>query len=148
MRKRKAVLGASIISAKGEVKMEDVGLVCGHAYSILKVKEVTGMKFVQLRNPWGSFEWKGAWSDHSMLWDTYPKVKEKLKYTKSDDGLFWMSFSDFCRHFGRLDGVCVGCCFLYDHFSASVLVLIGMGAQVLKLPLNWRSIKGDLMLSQ
>jgi len=103
MRKRKAVLGASIISAKGEVKMEDVGLVCGHAYSILKVKEVTGMKFVQLRNPWGSFEWKGAWSDHSMLWDTYPKVKEKLKYTKSDDGLFWMSFSDFCRHFGRLD---------------------------------------------
>lgn len=103
MRKRKAVLGASIISTKGEMRMEDVGLVCGHAYSILKVKDVEGMKFVQMRNPWGSFEWKGAWSDNSMLWETYPKVKSKLKHVASDDGLFWMSWSDFIKYFGRLD---------------------------------------------
>lgn len=103
LRKRKSVLGASIISNKGEVKLDDIGLVCGHAYSILKVKEVEGMKFVQMRNPWGSFEWKGAWSDHSMLWDTYPNVKTKLKQVQADDGLFWMSFPDFCKYFGRLD---------------------------------------------
>ena len=40
---------------------EGGGIVPGHAYAILDVREIRGHKLVQLRNPWGSFEWKGAW---------------------------------------------------------------------------------------
>ncbi len=29
----------------------------GHAYSLISAKEVDQFKLVQLRNPWGSFEW-------------------------------------------------------------------------------------------
>lgn len=46
-----------------------LGIVQGHAYSILDVAEVDGAKLMQLRNPWGdSTEWKGKWSDHSSEW--------------------------------------------------------------------------------
>jgi hypothetical protein len=44
------------------------GLVPGHAYSIIIAKEYNEIKLVNIRNPWGSFEWDGDWSDHSPLW--------------------------------------------------------------------------------
>jgi calpain-15 len=44
------------------------GLVPGHAYSVIEVKEVYGHQLLQLRNPWGSFEWDGDWGDNSDLW--------------------------------------------------------------------------------
>ncbi len=34
-----------------------VGLVPGHAYSIIQVKEVKNFKLLNMRNPWGNFEW-------------------------------------------------------------------------------------------
>ena len=37
--------------------------VSGHAYSLLDLQEVDGVKLVQARNPWGTFEWTGKWSD-------------------------------------------------------------------------------------
>ena len=50
----------------------DLGLVTAHSYSIIECQTVTdGDKNVQLlkiRNPWGSFEWKGDWSDTSDKW--------------------------------------------------------------------------------
>ena len=36
---------------------EEDGLVPGHAYSILKVKEYKNLKLLNIRNPWGYFEW-------------------------------------------------------------------------------------------
>lgn len=33
------------------------GLVSGHAYSVIQVKEYKGIKLLNLRNPWGNFEW-------------------------------------------------------------------------------------------
>lgn len=44
------------------------GLVLGHAYSILDVRQYKGQKLIQLRNPWGETEWKGDWSDQSKKW--------------------------------------------------------------------------------
>eukprot|EP00955_Chlamydomonas_euryale_P110124 365981-Chlamydomonas_euryale.AAC.19 len=46
----------------------------GHAYSVINAREVQGFKLVQLRNPWGTFEWQGDWSSRSQLWSKYPKV--------------------------------------------------------------------------
>jgi Calpain family cysteine protease len=41
------------------------GLVPGHAYSVIQVKEAMGNRLVNIRNPWGAFEWDGAWGDKS-----------------------------------------------------------------------------------
>lgn len=48
---------------------------------------------VQLRNPWGNFEWKGRWSDKSDCWNK--KLKKELNFEAKDDGIFWMDFDDF-----------------------------------------------------
>ncbi len=48
------------------------GVVQGHAYTLLNVDilNVKGkkIKLVQLRNPWGKGEFKGAWSDYDKNW--------------------------------------------------------------------------------
>eukprot|EP00301_Raphidiophrys_heterophryoidea_P002614 c11219_g1_i1.p1 GENE.c11219_g1_i1~~c11219_g1_i1.p1 ORF type:complete len:487 (+),score=121.14 c11219_g1_i1:81-1541(+) len=98
---RDAILSASI-SNDGEHQRPD-GLVAGHAYSLLQVKEAGGFRLIQLRNPWGSFEWKGAWSDGNSLWTTHPNVAKALEYTQGDDGSFWMSYEDFLRTYNTVD---------------------------------------------
>ena len=50
--------------------VSELGIVFGHAYSILDVAEIDGFKLIQLRNPWGSeTEWKGPWGDNSKEWN-------------------------------------------------------------------------------
>jgi hypothetical protein len=64
-----------------------------------------------MRNPWGSFEWKGDWSDESDMWDKHPAIKfemgfhDKKSRERSDanDGEFYMSWDDFLRHFRGVD---------------------------------------------
>ena len=78
------------------------GVVPGHAYSLLKVVEVKSgccgpVKLVQLRNPWGQFEWKGAWSDNSSKWND--RIRKEVGFTNEKDGKFWMEWSDFGRYF-------------------------------------------------
>lgn len=80
------------------------GIVPGHAYSILAVREIRGNKLLQLRNPWGSFEWKGDWSDASDTWKKNPAVKALIRPKDDpDDGIFWMCYADFLKHFDTVD---------------------------------------------
>jgi len=89
------------------------GIVTSHAYSILDARDaVTGAtmgmggtkwRLVRLRNPWGRKEWNGAWSDRSKIWDDFKDLKASLHVDDSDDGIFWMSWSDFCDIFDRID---------------------------------------------
>ena len=51
----------------------------GHAYGLIAAKTVTDksgntVNIVKLRNPWGQFEWKGAWGDDSEDWT--PEIKK------------------------------------------------------------------------
>ena len=79
-------------------------MVAGHAYSILAAKAVEGFRLLKLRNPWGSFEWKGAWSDHSPLWEQYLGVKRQLMPEgPADDGAFWISWEDFSALYNNID---------------------------------------------
>ncbi|EFJ08518.1 hypothetical protein SELMODRAFT_236021 [Selaginella moellendorffii] len=75
------------------------GIVQGHAYSLLQVREVDGHKLVQICNPWANeVEWNGPWSDSSLEWTD--RMKHKLKYSpQAQDGVFWMSWQDFQLHF-------------------------------------------------
>lgn len=96
---RRAVMAASI-SNKGEAKRQD-GLVAGHLYSLLQAKKVGDTAVLQLRNPWGSWEWKGAWSDRSKEYKDNAGLLSGGK--PKDDGSFWMSFKDFATIFDHID---------------------------------------------
>lgn len=75
-------------SVKGEGE-GNLGLVTGHAYSLLEAREVKvdsgeRLKMVRLRNPWGNDkEWEGAWADGSPLWRANPKLAKRLKQVTS-----------------------------------------------------------------
>jgi hypothetical protein len=89
------------------------GLVREHAYSILRIVEVENAKFgiiggtdsttklINLRNPWGVFEWNGDWSDSSDRWT--PELMDFIcPDIKMGDGNFWMSYEDFLDNFDVL----------------------------------------------
>ena len=80
------------------------GIVPGHAYSIISAADHEGHKLLKLRNPWGTFEWTGKWSDGSKEWT--PAVARAFGYTQEDDGTFFMAWDDFCTHFDGID-VCL-----------------------------------------
>ncbi|PKI35353.1 hypothetical protein CRG98_044267 [Punica granatum] len=92
------LLGAGSPSGS-DVHVSSSGIVQGHAYSLLQVREVDGHKLVQIRNPWANeVEWNGPWSDSSPEWTD--RMKHKLKHVpQSKDGIFWMSWQDFQIHF-------------------------------------------------
>uniref|UniRef100_A0A6V3LXC2 Calpain catalytic domain-containing protein n=1 Tax=Lotharella globosa TaxID=91324 RepID=A0A6V3LXC2_9EUKA len=99
--KRQALMSCAV-SNDGEAKRSD-GIVAGHAYSILHAEKVGNYRMLQLRNPWGSFEWKGAWSDGDTKWKQHKDVARKLKYEDRDDGCFWMEFDDWDKIFDSID---------------------------------------------
>jgi len=57
------------------------------------------VRLVKLRNPWGHFEWNGDWSDSSDKWTD--SLRNQLKAVKEDDGVFFMSYDDFYKHFSH-----------------------------------------------
>ena len=56
----------------------DAGVISGHAYSLIQITEFKhqgkDVRLLKLRNPWGSGEWQGDWSDKSPLWT--PALKQ------------------------------------------------------------------------
>ena len=76
------------------------------------MRHIFGHRLICLRNPWGTFEWTGDWSDNSKMWEKHPLIRALLKpetiVSKSDkdDGIFWMSWSDFIKYFSTID-VCI-----------------------------------------
>lgn len=66
------------------------------------MKEAYGNRLVNIRNPWGAFEWDGPWSDTSDLW-TEKMVEAINPVLDSEDGTFWMSFEDFVKYFRSLN---------------------------------------------
>ncbi|CAE8596814.1 unnamed protein product [Polarella glacialis] len=91
------LLGCGSSSGK-DTDVSASGVVQGHAYSILRVEEVDGQRLMQLRNPWGSTEWKGKWSDDDTSSWTQ-RMQVKLGFVKADDGAFWIAFEDFVVHY-------------------------------------------------
>lgn len=80
----------------------DMGIVAGHAYTILDVRDIIDARgaparVIQIRNPWGKFEWNGDFSDSSPLWT--PQQRRDFSIQTSDDGIFWMRLEDFVTYY-------------------------------------------------
>ncbi|XP_034391530.1 calpain-9 [Cyclopterus lumpus] len=106
---RGSMMGCSIditSSAESEAKTS-TGLVKGHAYSITGMEELTvrGQKvqLIRIRNPWGQVEWNGPWSDGSREWNYVDQAEKDRILKKSDDGEFWMEFSDFKKNYDKVE---------------------------------------------
>ncbi|TKR87465.1 hypothetical protein L596_011858 [Steinernema carpocapsae] len=84
-----------------ENEYNQVGLVPQHAYSLLDVRQVRDHRLVRLRNPWGRYVWKGAWSEGWNGWT--PELRKLLMPHGTEAGTFWMPFGDFCRYFDSVD---------------------------------------------
>ena len=86
----------------------DEGVISGHAYSLISIHEFKHkgkeVKLLKLRNPWGTGEWTGDWSDKSNLWT--PEIKKQCGYSDGDDGIFFIELSDYLEHFSWTS-VCV-----------------------------------------
>uniref|UniRef100_A0A3B5KVA5 Si:dkey-19b23.13 n=1 Tax=Xiphophorus couchianus TaxID=32473 RepID=A0A3B5KVA5_9TELE len=111
----KSLITCSIrVGPEGETveSVLDCGLVRGHAYGITAVRKVrlaenpprTGGTFrlfmVRMRNPWGTTDWKGAWSQGSEQWQQLSRAeREKMGIVVRDVGEFWMDLQDFCCYF-------------------------------------------------
>ena len=105
--------------AANEIYMA-VGLQRYHAYSVLDVQSVGEHRLVLLRNPWGQNDrrkWNGDWSSTSHLW-----TDELKKQLESDgSGIFWMSFSDLRKYFGRIDVCKIRENWVQDRFEGKLL---------------------------
>ncbi|XP_031314515.2 calpain-12 [Camelus dromedarius] len=99
---KESLVGATALSDRGEYRTED-GLVKGHAYSVTGTHKVslgfTKVRLLRLRNPWGSVEWTGAWSDSCPRWDALPTEWRDALLVKKEEGEFWMELQDFLQHF-------------------------------------------------
>merc|ERR1711953_487817 len=81
------------------------GVVQGHAYSLISVKmncAGSDIDLLCLRNPWGNKEWTGDWSDKSDLWDENQEVATECGHTDDEDGMFWISWEDFCANYPNI----------------------------------------------
>lgn len=72
---KKYVLSCSahVSKAESERYKKDYGILSGHAYTLIEAIEVvlddgSHEKLLKVRNPWGSYEWTGDWSDDSSKW--------------------------------------------------------------------------------
>ncbi|CAE8601674.1 unnamed protein product, partial [Polarella glacialis] len=80
----------------------DSGLVGGHVYSILKVVEANGEQLVCCRNPWGTGEWTGKWSDRNDYGEWTEEIVAATGYVDYNDGTFYMSIADFVASVGTV----------------------------------------------
>lgn len=55
-----------------------------------------------IRNPWGTGEWTGKFSDDCESWDDHKGLKDKLNYQFKNDGNWWMDFKDWKAHYNKV----------------------------------------------
>ncbi|XP_071101905.1 calpain-9-like [Haliotis cracherodii] len=77
-------------------------LIGSHAYSLTgycKARKFDGqyVPLLRIRDPHGTNEWKGPWSDGSPEWRTV--LDKQRNHKQKDDGEFWICLDDFLQYF-------------------------------------------------
>lgn len=100
---------ALVTIATGHMPDEEadrLGLVPTHAYAVLDLKEVQGLRLLQVKNPWSHKRWKGPFShldaDH---WTSELKAElnfDQFAALKNDDGIFWIDYESVCTTFDTI----------------------------------------------
>ena len=87
-----------VTMATGEMsdsKADRAGLVPTHAYAMLDIREVQGVRLFLLKNPWSHLRWKGNYSEmDTRHWTS--EMQTALNYDPKnaknfDNGVFWVS---------------------------------------------------------
>ena len=115
-------------STKSDPNIERVGLVDGHAYTLISFNRIQtsqgkNVYLFRIRNPWSQGEWTGDWSDKSKLWDS--KAKSQVEFDNKDEGIFFMNDTDFFKYFTHVE-IC------YTFFDSEVVTYIIDEADKLK----------------
>ena len=104
---KKYVITAGTIDEIEDEEEEEIGLVSGHAYTLIKkylVETDDGEeRLVKLKNPYGDLVFSGDWNYDCYKWTD--KIKKDCKYDKNEEkyGIFYMSFDDFCKYFDLIN---------------------------------------------
>ncbi|KAJ1522774.1 hypothetical protein ONE63_001930 [Megalurothrips usitatus] len=92
--------------ATGELsdhEAERAGLVPTHAYAVLDVRKVNGVKLMKLKNPWSHLRWRGNYSElDTRHWTK--EMKEALDFNPDsaamfDNGVFWIDYDSILRFY-------------------------------------------------
>eukprot|EP01041_Mallomonas_annulata_P006661 gene6661-13483_t len=80
------------------------GLVSGHAYAVLDVREVNSLRMLLVKNPWARRPWTGAYAaNDTARWTPALRTALGTSVEELEDlhgkGVFWMSFEDCRRYF-------------------------------------------------
>ena len=65
---------------------------------------------MKIRNPWGQYEWNGAWGDNDSRWT--PGMQEACNFRNGNDGEFFLSIEDYKEEFGDTT-----ICAVYDDYD-------------------------------
>ncbi|CAM9513051.1 unnamed protein product, partial [Ectocarpus fasciculatus] len=82
---------------------DETGLVPSHAYAVLDVQELCGLRLLKVKNPWSRRAWKGRFSSQDAV-NWTPSLRSALGVSESEfrsmssKGIFWIELSD-CRKF-------------------------------------------------
>ncbi|KAG0348845.1 calpain 7 [Podila humilis] len=100
---------ALVTIATGHMPEEEanrLGLVPTHAYAVLDLKEVRGLKLLQVKNPWSHKRWKGPFSHlDAERWTDELRAElnfDQFAALKNDDGIFWIDYDSVCTAFDTI----------------------------------------------
>uniref|UniRef100_A0A7S4BPK7 Calpain catalytic domain-containing protein n=1 Tax=Chrysotila carterae TaxID=13221 RepID=A0A7S4BPK7_CHRCT len=86
-----------------DAEADAVGLVSAHAYAVLQVRSVSGLRLLQLKNPWSKTRWQGAYSVHDTVrWTAALRSAVEYDLTaamQSDNGIFWIDYPSLLRYY-------------------------------------------------
>lgn len=95
-----------ITVATGELsdaECDRTGLVSTHAFAVINLAEVDGVKLLMLKNPWSHLRWKGNYSEQDSAHWT-PELQNNLNYDPKlaqtvDNGVFWIDYRSLLNFF-------------------------------------------------